>query len=176
MSTAEQKMKLALGLKPDFPVFTLVGFISSIIGITLLWPYIARHVPSPYYSITVDGADFIIFTENAIWILILMVFVVFLTLIFIIPLALYFRGLSEWEWDPTMVVFWLLITKGTSLFFVEISKTNSNLKDYTLLLVDVIDSIFIIFMTVFLLRAYSNFFVPVISDCCLLYTSDAADE
>ena len=165
-------MKSALGLKPDFPVLTLVGFVTSLIGIFLLTPHIADYVPSPYYSITVEGEDFIIFTEDSIWILLLMIFVVFLTLVFIIPLALYFRGLSEWEWDPTMVVFWLLITKGSSLFFVEISKTNSNLKDYTLLLVDVIDSIFIIFMTIFLLRAYSNFFVPVISDWLNVGKSD----
>ncbi len=165
-------MKSALGLKPDFPVFTLVGFIVSLMGIFPLWPHIAKYVPSPYYSITVNGADFIIFTENAIWILILMTFVTFLTLVFIIPLALYFRGLSEWEWDPTMVVFWLLITEGISLFLIEISETNANLKDYTILLVDVVDSIFIIFMTVFLLRAYSNFFVPVISDWLNVGKSD----
>jgi len=61
-------------------------------------------VPSPYYSITVEGEDFIIFTELSIWTLILMAFVTFLTVFFIIPLTLYFRGLSEWEWDPTVVV------------------------------------------------------------------------
>ena len=165
-------MKSALGLKPDFPVFTLVGFLISLIGIVALRPFISDYVPSPYYSITVDGADFIIFTELSIWILILMAFVTFMTLVFIIPLALYFRGLSEWEWDPTLVVFWLLITKGSSLFFEEIAKTNSNLEGYTILLIDIIDSIFIIFMTVFLLRAYSNFFVPVISDWLNVGKSD----
>ena len=171
MST-EQSMKSVLGFKPDFPVFTLAGFLTSLIGIVVLRPSIADYVPSPYYSITVEGADFIIFTELAIWILILMIFVTFLTLVFIIPLALYFRGLSEWEWDPTIVVFWLLITKGTSLFFAEIAKTNSNLEDYTIILIDVIDSIFIIFMTVFMLKAYSNFFVPVISDWMNVGKSD----
>ena len=165
-------MKSALGLKPDFPVFTLAGFLISLIGIVALRPFISDYVPSPYYSITVDGADFIIFTELSIWILILMVFVTFMTLVFIIPLALYFRGLSEWEWDPTLVVFWLLITKGSSLFFEEIAKTNSNLEGYTILLIDIIDSIFVIFMTVFLLRAYSNFFVPVISDWLNVGKSD----
>ena len=165
-------MKSALGLKPDFPVFTLAGFLISLIGIVTLRPFISDYVPSPYYSITVDGADFIIFTELSIWILILMAFVTFMTLVFIIPLALYFRGLSEWEWDPTLVVFWLLITKGSSLFFEEIAKTNSNLEGYTILLIDIIDSIFIIFMTVFLLRAYSNFFVPVISDWLNVGKSD----
>ena len=165
-------MKSALGLKPDFPVFTLVGFLISLIGIVALRPFISDYVPSPYYSITVDGADFIIFTELSIWILILMAFVTFMTLVFIIPLALYFRGLIEWEWDPTLVVFWLLLTKGSSLFFIEIAKTNSNLEDYTIILIDIVDSIFILFMTVFLLRAYSNFFVPVISDWLNVGKSD----
>ncbi|MCH2618769.1 MAG: mechanosensitive ion channel family protein [Candidatus Poseidoniia archaeon] len=121
-------------------------------------------VPSPYYSITVDGEDFIIFTELSIWTLILMAFVTFLTVFFIIPLTLYFRGLSEWEWDPTVVVFWMIMTRGSSLFFSEIADTNANLEAYTLILIDIVDSIFVLFMTVFLLRAYSNYFVPVISD------------
>lgn len=121
-------------------------------------------VPSPYYSITVEGEDFIIFTELSIWTLILMAFVTFLTVFFIIPLTLYFRGLSEWEWDPTVVVFWMIMTRGSSLFFSEIADTNSNLEAYTFILIDIVDSIFVLFMTVFLLRAYSNYFVPVISD------------
>jgi len=121
-------------------------------------------VPSPYYSITVEGEDFIIFTELSIWTLILMAFVTFLTVFFIIPLTLYFRGLSEWEWDPTVVVFWMIMTRGSSLFFGEIADTNANLEAYTLILIDIVDSIFVLFMTVFLLRAYSNYFVPVISD------------
>ena len=121
-------------------------------------------VPSPYYSITVEGEDFIIFTELSIWTLILMAFVTFLTVFFIIPLTLYFRGLSEWEWDPTVVVFWMIMTRGSSLFFSEIADTNANLEAYTLILIDIVDSIFVLFMTVFLLRAYSNYFVPVISD------------
>ena len=121
-------------------------------------------VPSPYYSITVEGEDFIIFTELSIWTLILMAFVTFLTVFFIIPLTLYFRGLSEWEWDPTVVVFWMIMTRGSSLFFSEIADTNTNLEAYTLILIDIVDSIFVLFMTVFLLRAYSNYFVPVISD------------
>ena len=121
-------------------------------------------VPSPYYSITVDGEDFIIFTELSIWTLILMAFVTFLTVFFIIPLTLYFRGLGEWEWDPTVVVFWMIMTRGSSLFFSEIADTNANLEAYTLILIDIVDSIFVLFITVFLLRAYSNYFVPVISD------------
>lgn len=93
-----------------------------------------------------------------------MAFVTFLTVFFIIPLTLYFRGLSEWEWDPTVVVFWMIMTRGSSLFFSEIADTNANLEAYTLILIDIVDSIFVLFITVFLLRAYSNYFVPVISD------------
>ena len=164
MPTPEQTIKMKFGLKPDFPFERLLGFISSIGALLFLRPYIADFVPSPYYSITVDGEDFIIFTELSIWTLILLAFVTFLTMAFIIPLALYFRGLSEWEWDPTAVVFWMIITRGSSLFFNEIADTNANLENYTLILIDIVDSIFVLFMTVFLLRAYSNYFVPVISD------------
>ncbi len=164
MSPPEPSFKTKFGFKPDFPFERLLGFILSIVSILFLRPYIMDFVPSPYYSITVDGEDFIIFTELSIWTLILMAFVTFLTVFFIIPLTLYFRGLSEWEWDPTVVVFWMIMTRGSSLFFSEIADTNANLEAYTLILIDIVDSIFVLFITVFLLRAYSNYFVPVISD------------
>ena len=164
MSPTESSFKTRLGFKPDFPFERLLGFVLSIVSILFLRPYIMDFVPSPYYSITVEGDDFIIFTELSIWTLILMAFVTFLTVFFIIPLTLYFRGLSEWEWDPTVVVFWMIMTRGSSLFFSEIADTNTNLEAYTLILIDIVDSIFVLFMTVFLLRAYSNYFVPVISD------------
>ena len=164
MSPLEPSFKTRLGFKPDFPFERLLGFILSIVSILFLRPYIMDFVPSPYYSITVEGEDFIIFTELSIWTLILMAFVTFLTVFFIIPLTLYFRGLSEWEWDPTVVVFWMIMTRGSSLFFGEIADTNANLEAYTLILIDIVDSIFVLFMTVFLLRAYSNYFVPLISD------------
>ena len=164
MSPPEPSFKTRFGFKPDFPFERLLGFILSIVSILFLRPYIMDFVPSPYYSITVDGEDFIIFTELSIWTLILMAFVTLLTVFFIIPLTLYFRGLSEWEWDPTVVVFWMIMTRGSSLFFSEIADTNANLEAYTLILIDIVDSIFVLFMTVFLLRAYSNYFVPVISD------------
>ncbi len=164
MSPPEPSFKTRFGFKPDFPFERLLGFILSIVSILFLRPYIMDFVPSPYYSITVEGEDFIIFTELSIWTLILMAFVTFLTVFFIIPLTLYFRGLSEWEWDPTVVVFWMIMTRGSSLFFSEIADTNANLEAYTLILIDIVDSIFVLFMTVFLLRAYSNYFVPVISD------------
>ena len=164
MSPPEPSFKTRFGFKPDFPFERLLGFILSIVSILFLRPYIMDFVPSPYYSITVEDEDFIIFTELSIWTLILMAFVTFLTVFFIIPLTLYFRGLSEWEWDPTVVVFWMIMTRGSSLFFSEIADTNANLEAYTLILIDIVDSIFVLFMTVFLLRAYSNYFVPVISD------------
>jgi len=164
VSPPESSFKTRFGFKPDFPFERLLGFILSIVSILFLRPYIMDFVPSPYYSITVEGEDFIIFTELSIWTLILMAFVTFLTVFFIIPLTLYFRGLSEWEWDPTVVVFWMIMTRGSSLFFSEIADTNANLEAYTLILIDIVDSIFVLFMTVFLLRAYSNYFVPVISD------------
>jgi len=164
VSLPEPTFKTRLGFKPDFPFERLLGFVLSIVSILFLRPYIADFVPSPYYSITVEDEDFIIFTELSIWTLILMAFVTFLTVFFIIPLTLYFRGLSEWEWDPTVVVFWMIMTRGSSLFFGEIADTNANLEAYTLILIDIVDSIFVLFMTVFLLRAYSNYFVPVISD------------
>ena len=172
MSPPEPSFKTRFGFKPDFPFERLLGFILSIVSILFLRPYIMDFVPSPYYSITVDGEDFIIFTELSIWTLILMAFVTFLTVFFIIPLTLYFRGLSEWEWDPTVVVFWMIMTRGFSLFFSEIANTNANLEDYTLILIDIVDSIFVLFMTVFLLRAYSNYFVPVISDWLTVGKSD----
>ncbi len=172
MSPSEPSFKTRLGFKPDFPVERLLGFILSIVSIIFLRPYIANFVPSPYYSITVEGEDFIIFTELSIWTLILMTFVTFLTVFFIIPLTLYFRGLSEWEWNPTVVVFWMIMTRGFSLFFSEIANTNANLEDYTIILIDIVDSIFVLFMTVFLLRAYSNYFVPVISDWLTVGKSD----
>lgn len=164
MSPPAASFKTRFGFKTDFPFERLLGFILSIVSILFLRPYIMDFVPSPYYSITVEGEDFIIFTELSIWTLILMAFVTFLTVFFIIPLTLYFRGLSEWEWDPTVVVFWMIMTRGSSLFFSEIADTNANLEAYTLILIDIVDSIFVLFMTVFLLRAYSNYFVPVISD------------
>jgi len=163
VSTSTKKI---FGLRQDFPFVRMFGFFLSIFTMGIMQPTIDKIVPSPYYSITnrQTGEDFIIFTELAIWILILMLFVIFLTLVFIIPLALYFRGLSKWEWDPTTVVFWLIITWGLSLFFVEIAKTNSVISDFVLALATIADGVFVLFMTVFILRVYSNFIVPLISD------------
>jgi len=137
-------------------------------------PTIDKIVPSPYFSLSnrETGENYIIFTELAIWTLILMLFVVFLTLVFIIPLALYFRGLSKWEWDPTLVVFWLIFTWGFSLFFTEIANTNSHLESFVSALIKSSDAAFIIFLTVFVLRIYSHYFVPMISDWITVGKSD----
>ena len=106
---------------------------------------IDKIVPSPYYSITnkSTGEDYLIFTDDAIWMLILMLFVIFLTITFIIPIVLYFRGLSKWEWDPTTVVFWLIITWSLSFFFTEIAETNSSIEAYVLVLSKISDGLFL---------------------------------
>jgi len=170
VSPPESSFRTKLGFKPDFPFERLLGFVLSIVGIIYLLPIISIYIQKnimhskDYYSILVKDEAVLILTEQSFWILVMMVFITFLTLVFVIPLALYFRGLSEWEWDPTVVVFWMIMTSGFSLFFSEIADANTNLEAYTLILIDIVDSIFVLFMTVFLLRAYSNYFVPVISD------------
>ena len=138
---------------------------------------IDKIVPSPYYSITnkSTGEDYIIFTDDAIWMLILMLFVIFLTLTFIIPIVLYFRGLSKWEWDPTTVVFWLIITWSLSFFFTEIAETNSSIEAYVLVLSKISDGLFVVFFTVFVLRTYSNYIVPLMSDWINIGKSDTQD-
>jgi small-conductance mechanosensitive channel len=125
-----------------------------------------------YFTLLVKEEPILILTEQSFWILVMMIFITFLTIVFVIPLALYFRGLSEWEWDPTVVVFWLIMIRGSSLFLGEIASANANLYDYTLILRDIVESIFVIFMTAFLLKAYSNYFVPVISDWLTVGKSD----
>ena len=171
MSTSSPKV---FGLRQDFPFVRIFGFFLSIFTITVMRTTIDKIVPSPYYSITNrnTGEDYIIFTDDAIWMLILMLFVIFLTLTFIIPIVLYFRGLSKWEWDPTTVVFWLIITWSLSFFFTEIAETNSSIEPLFLVLTRISDGLFVVFMTVFVLRAYSNYLVPLISDWINVGKSD----
>ena len=163
MSVSTNKV---FGLRQDFPFVRVFGFFLSVFTMAVMYPTIDKIVPNPYYSITnrQTGEDFIIFTNEAIWILIMMLFVIFITSVFIIPIVLYFRGLSKWEWDPTTVVFWLIITWSLSFFFTEIAKTNSSLEDYVLVLTKIADGCFVVFMTVFVLRVYSNYMVPLMSD------------
>ena len=162
------------GLRQDFPFVRIFGFFLSIFTMTVMRSTIDKIVPSPYYSITNrnTGEDYIIFTDDAIWMLILMSFVIFLTLTFIIPIVLYFRGLSKWEWDPTTVVFWLIITWSLSFFFTEIAETNSSVEPLFLVLTNITDGSFVVFMTDFVLRAYSNYLVPLISDWINVGKSD----
>ena len=163
MSASTNKV---FGLRQDFPFVRVFGFFLSVFSMAIMYPTIDKIVPNPYYSITnrQTGEDFIIFTNEAIWILIMMLFVIFLTSVFIIPIVLYFRGLSKWEWDPTTVVFWLIITWSLSFFFTEIAKTNSSLESYVLVLTKLADGCFVVFFTVFVLRVYSNYMVPLMSD------------
>ena len=171
MSTPSPK---AFGLRQDFPFVRIFGFFLSIFTMTVMRSTIDKIVPSPYYSITNrnTGEDYIIFTDDAIWMLILMSFVIFLTLTFIIPIVLYFRGLSKWEWDPTTVVFWLIITWSLSFFFTEIAETNATIEPLFLILTKISDGSFVVFTTVFVLRAYSNYLVPLISDWINVGKSD----
>ena len=171
MSTSSSN---TFGLRQDFPFVRIFGFFLSIFTMTVMRSTIDKIVPSPYYSITNrnTGEDYIIFTDDAIWMLILMSFVIFLTLTFIIPIVLYFRGLSKWEWDPTTVVFWLIITWSLSFFFKEIAETNATIEPLFLVLKKISDGSFVVFTTVFVLRAYSNYLVPLISDWINVGKSD----
>ena len=171
MSTSSTKV---FGLRQDFPFVRVFGLFLSVFTMVVMRSTIDKIVPSPYYSITnrQTGEDYIIFTDEAIWMLILMFFVIFLTLTFIIPIVLYFRGLSKWEWDPTTVVFWLIITWSLSYFFTEIAETNSSIEAYVLVLTKIADGSFVVFMTIFVLRGYSNYLVPLMADWITVGKSD----
>ena len=171
MSTSSAKV---FGLRQDFPFVRVFGFFLSIFTMVVMRSTIDKIVPNPYYSITnrQTGEDYVIFTDEAIWMLILMFFVIFLTLTFIIPIVLYFRGLSKWEWDPTTVVFWLIITWSLSYFFTEIAETNSSIEAYVLVLTKLSDGAFVVFMTIFVLRGYSNYLVPLMADWITVGKSD----
>jgi len=125
------------------------------------------------FSITDNDGDIILsFSDLSIWILISLVYAIFLIVFFILPLSLYFRGLAKWEWDPTEVVFWLLVTKGFSMFLIELGNTNRGYADFLAIMIDIVDSITIIFLTVFCLKAYTNFVVPALSDWLTVGKSD----
>jgi small-conductance mechanosensitive channel len=172
-------MNFGFTLSKDFPYPRFLGFFGM-----LFFMFFSRSIIEEYYiDIVLDGAPFyalhntdgdilIIFTELSLWILLLILYVAVLVFLFIIPLTLHFRGLSSWEWDPTTVVFWLITTRGVSLFLTEIKNTNPNLEDFVDILITIVDSIFILFLTVFLLRSYTNFFVPVMSEWLHVGKSD----
>ena len=155
----------SFGMKKDFPVIRVGGFFLSLFSVYILYPVVDYFVPTPYYALTNrdTGEDFIVFTELAIWILILMLAVIFLTTVFIIPLTLHFRGVTKWEWDPNVLALWLIVMKSLSIFLSEIERTNSNISEIFLFLITITDSIFVLLFTYFLLKVYSTFLVPVMS-------------
>ena len=172
-------MNFGFNLRKDFPYFRFFGFFGMILFMlfsrSIIEEYYINTVldGAPYYALqNTEGTNLIIFTELSLWILLLILYVAVLVFLFIIPLTLYFRGLSSWEWDPTTVVFWLITTRGVSLFFTEIENTNPNLEDFVAILITIIDSIFILFLTVFMLKSYTNFFVPVMSEWLNVGKSD----
>ena len=179
MLPSERTMNFGFAISKDFPYPRFLGFFGMLFFMFFSRPIIEEYYIGTllsgnlYYALyNIDGTNLIIFTELSLWILLLMFYIAVLVFLFIIPLTLYFRGLSSWEWDPTTVVFWLITTRGFSLFFTEIEETNPNLEDFVAILITIIDSIYILFLTVFLLRSYSNFFVPVISEWLHVGKSD----
>ena len=171
MLPSERTMNFGFSLAKDFPYGRFLGFFGMVLFMffsrSIIEEYYIDTVldGAPYYAIqNTDGNNLIIFTELSLWILLLILYVAVLVFLFIIPLTLHFRGLSSWEWDPTTVVFWLITTRGFSLFLTEIENTNPNLEAFVAILITIVNSIFILFLTVFLLKSYTNFFVPVISE------------
>ena len=164
----------SFGMKKDFPIVRVGSFFLSLFAIYILYPVVDYFVPTPYYALTNrdTGEDFIVFTELAIWILILMFVVIFMTLLFIIPLTLHFRGVTKWEWDPNVLALWLILMKGLSIFLGEIERTNSNISEAVLFLITLTDSVFILLLTYFILKIYSTFVVPVISTRLAMGKSD----
>ena len=179
MLPSERTMNFGFNLRKDFPYFRFFGFFGMIFFMffsrSIIEQYYINTVldGAPYYALqNTEGTNLIIFTELSLWILLLIFYVAVLVFLFIIPLTLYFRGLSSWEWDPTTVVFWLITTRGISLFLTEIENTNPNLEDFVSILITMVDSIFILFLTVFMLKSYTNFFVPVMSEWLNVGKSD----
>ena len=179
MLPSERTMNFGFNLRKDFPYFRFFGFFGMIFFMffsrSIIEQYYINTVldGAPYYALqNTEGTNLIIFTELSLWILLLIFYVAVLVFLFIIPLTLYFRGLSSWEWDPTNVVFWLITTRGISLFLTEIENTNPNLEDFVSILITMVDSIFILFLTVFMLKSYTNFFVPVMSEWLNVGKSD----
>ena len=116
--------------------------------------------------------DAIVLSAESFLIIITSAFVAVATRYFIIPITLYMRGRSQWEWDPGPVAFWTVITKGIALYFTELSAANSNLSLYLDVPSAFFNSIFVIFLTLFLLRSYLHYFVPFLSKRLLSTESD----
>jgi len=168
-------MNFGFAFRKDFPYLTIFGLIISL-GLMFYSQGIINDILQSEdlnFSITDRDGDIVLeFSDTAIWILVSLVYAIFLIIFFILPLSLYFRGLTQWEWDPTTVIFWLLVTRGFSIFLQELSNTNRGYSDFFGILIDVVDSITIIFLTIFLLKAYSNFVVPALADWLTVGKSD----
>ena len=66
----------------------------------------------------------------------------------------------------------MIITWSLSFFFTEIAETNSSIEAYVLVLSKISDGLFVVFFTVFVLRTYSNYIVPLMSDWINIGKSD----
>ncbi len=168
-------MNFGFAFRKDFPYLTIFGLIVSL-GLMFYSQGIINDILQSEdlnFSITDNDGDIVLeFSDTAIWILVSLVYAIFLIVFFIIPLSLYFRGLTKWEWDPTSVVFWLLVTRGFSIFLQELGNTNRGYADFLGILIDIVDSITIIFLTIFLLKSYTFFVVPALSDWLTVGKSD----
>ena len=175
MLPSERIPNFGFAFRKDFPYFTLLGLIVSL-GLIFYSQGMINDVLQSEdlnFSITDKDDDIILeFSDLSIWILISLVYAIFLIVFFILPLSLYFRGLTKWEWDPTEVIFWLIVTRGFSIFLEEMGNTNRGYTDFLDILINIVDSITIIFLTIFLLKAYTNFVVPAVSDWLTVGKSD----
>jgi small-conductance mechanosensitive channel len=172
---SERIPNFGFAFRKDFPYLTLLGLIVSLALIFYSQGMINDVLQSEdlNFSITDKDGDIVLeFSDLSIWILISLVYAIFLIVFFILPLSLYFRGLTQWEWDPTDVIFWLILTRGFSIFLEELGNTNRGYVDFLEILINIVDSITIIFLTIFLLKAYSNFVVPAVADWLTVGKSD----
>ena len=140
--------------------------------LVITWAYIedSHTDPSLTYPVETEVIDL---SAESFLIIITSAFVAVATRYFITPITLYVRGRSQWEWDPGPIAFWTVITKGIALYFTELSAANSNLSSYIDVLSAFFNSIFVIFLTLFLLRSYLYYFVPFLSKRLSTIETDA---
>ena len=174
MLPSERIPNFGFAFRKDFPYLTLFGLIFSLGLMFYSQGIISNALQSEElnFSIINDGDIILEFSDEAIWILISLVYAIFLIVFFILPLSLYFRGLTKWEWDPTEVIFWLIVTRGFSIFLEELGTDNRGYVDFLDIMINIVDSITIIFLTIFLLKAYTNFVVPALADWLTVGKSD----
>ena len=175
MLPSERIPNFGFSFRKDFPYFTLFGLIISLALIFYSQGIINDILQGEdlNFSITDKDDDILLeFSDLSIWILISLVYAIFLIIFFILPLSLYFRGLTQWEWDPTEVIFLLVVTRGFSLFLEELGNINRGYVDFLQILIDIVDSITVIFLTIFLLKSYTYFVVPALADWLTVGKSD----